>query len=272
MAEVEEPTACAACGRQLPSQHGKGRRKHYCDATCRSAARRARKAGSPGALTGVKLNLTPSDRQEYVDGVAETGSAAAPVAVRVGAAARRLAAELSGSGAGSPLAAVAAASELSAATNAALQEAVDRARTAGHSWREIGDVLDTTRQAAFQRFGRPVDPRTGKAMLRAVPWGTADRAIELFANIIEGRWEAATRDFTPQMLEHVDAGRIADAYAQTVSMVGGFERMGEALAYPVSMGASVDIPLHFEAGERTGQVTFDRNGKVIGLFIRPPQS
>ena len=163
-------------------------------------------------------------------------------------------------------------SELSAATNAALQEAVDRARTAGRSWREIGDVLDTTRQAAFQRFGRPVDPRTGKPMLRAVPRGTADRAIDLFANIIGGRWEAATRDFTPQMREHVDAGRIADAYAQTVSMVGGFERMGEALAYPVSMGASVDIPLHFEAGERTGQVTFDRNGKVIGLFIRPPQS
>jgi len=37
------------------------------------------------------------------------------------------------------------------------------------------------------------------------------------------------------------------------------------------MGASVDIPLYFEAGERTGQVTFDRRGKVIGLFIRPPR-
>ena len=270
MADVEEPMACEACGRPLPLQHGKGRRRRYCDATCRSAARRAREAGSRGTPTGVKLNLTSPDRQEYVDGVAETSGAAVPVAVRVGAAARRLVAEL-GSGTGSSLGAVAAASELSAATNAALQEAVDRARAAGRSWREIGDVLDTTRQAAFQRFGRQVDPRTGKPMLRAVPRGTADRAIGLFASIVEGRWEAATKDFTPQMLEHVDAGRIADAYAQTVSMVGGFERMGEPLAYPVSMGACVDIPLHFEAGERTGQVTFDRNGKVIGLFIRPPQ-
>jgi Protein of unknown function (DUF3887) len=193
------------------------------------------------------------------------------VAVTVGDAARRLAAALTGSGTGSSLAAVAAASELSAAANAALQEAVDRARAAGFSWREIGDVLDTTRQAAFQRFGRPVDPRTGKPMLRAVPHGTADRAIGLFTDIVEGRWEAATRDFTPTMLEHVDASRIADAYAQTISMVGAFERMGEPLAYPVSMGASVDIPLYFEAGEATGQVTFDRNGKVIGLFIRPSQ-
>ena len=46
--------------------------------------------------------------------------------------------------------------ELSAATGEALQQAVDRARADGHSWREIGDVLGTTRQAAFQRFGHPV--------------------------------------------------------------------------------------------------------------------
>jgi hypothetical protein len=271
MADVEEPTACEACGRRLPPQHGKGRRKRYCDATCRSAARRAREAGSPAIPADVKLNLTTSNRQEYVDGATETTDPAALVAVRVGEAARRLAEELTGPGTGSALAAVAAASELSAAASAALQEAVDRARAAGHSWREIGDVLDTTRQAAFQRFGRPVDPRTGKPMLRAVPRGTADRAIGLFADIVESRWEAATKDFTPQMLEHVDAGRIADAYAQTVSMVGSFERMGEPVAYPVALGASVDIPLYFEAGECTGQVTFDRDGKVIGLFIRPSQ-
>jgi len=215
--------------------------------------------------------LTAIDRQDYVDTGAQVRDEAAQVAVRVNDAARRLGAALTGPGTGSGLGAVAAASELSAATNAALQEAVDRARAAGHSWREIGDVLDTTRQAAFQRFGRPVDPRTGKPMLRAVPRGTADQAVELFANIVEGRWEAATRDFTPRMLEHVDAARIADAYAQTVGMVGDFERMGEPLAYPVGVGTSVDISLYFEAGERTGQVTFDRDGKVIGLFIRPPQ-
>jgi hypothetical protein len=31
----------------------------------------------------------------------------------------------------------------------------------------------------------------------------------------------------------------------------------------------VDIPLYFEAGERTGRVSFDHDGKVVGLFIRP---
>ena len=44
-----------------------------------------------------------------------------------------------------------------------LRESVLLARTAGHTWQEIGDLLGVTRQAAFQRFGSPVDPRTGAA-------------------------------------------------------------------------------------------------------------
>ena len=186
MADVEEPTACEACGRQLPPQHGKGRRKRYCDATCRSAARRARESGGTGLTIDVKSRLTTLSRQEYVDDVTQKPNAAALVAVRVGDAARRLAAELAGPGTGSALAAVAAASELSAAASAALQEAVDQARAAGHSWREIGDVLDTTRQAAFQRFGRPVDPRTGEPMNRTMVPDAGDRAAEIFGHLAAG--------------------------------------------------------------------------------------
>lgn len=37
---------------------------------------------------------------------------------------------------------------------AALRVAVAQARAAGDSWTVIGAALDTTRQAAFQRFGR----------------------------------------------------------------------------------------------------------------------
>lgn len=72
---------------------------------------------------------------------------------------------------------MAAAREQSVAASEALQAAVDRARDAGHSWREIGEVLGTTRQAAFQRFGHPVDPRTGTPMSQEVPSDAADRAV-----------------------------------------------------------------------------------------------
>lgn len=49
-------------------------------------------------------------------------------------------------------------------------------------------MLGTTRQAAFQRFGRPVDPRTGLAMNRALPPGAADRAVAVLAAHDERRW------------------------------------------------------------------------------------
>jgi hypothetical protein len=90
---------------------------------------------------------------------------------------------------GSPLAAMLAARERAVAANEALQDAVDRARDAGHSWREIGEVLGTTRQAAFQRFGHPVDPRTGTPMSHDVPLNAADRAVGLITGLAEGRWD-----------------------------------------------------------------------------------
>ena len=170
-----------------------------------------------------------------------------------------------------PLEVVAAARELSAASATALQSAVDRARAAGHSWREIGDVLDTTRQAAFQRFGRPVDPRTNEPMPRQHRPDAETRAIEILSCISEGRWEDARRDFSPAMLEAVSADRIARAWALTAAEVGRYEGMGEPLTIQADdIATIVDLPLRFEAGDRTGRVTFGPGGTVIGLLIRPP--
>jgi len=240
MANVTGSVTCAACGRELPSQQGKGRRRQYCDARCRDAARRARARDVNNSLTG-------SQRHDYVYSVAADDAA----------------------GQASPLAALAAAREQSAAAAVALQAAVDRARGAGHSWREIGDVLQTTRQAAFQRFGRPIDPRTNEPMTKQTLPGAEDKAIEILGCIIEGRWEDTRRDFGEKMLEVVSADRIALAWAQTAARIGGYERMGEPLVFQASEATVVEIPLFFEAGDCIGQVTFDREGQVIGLFLRP---
>jgi hypothetical protein len=172
-------------------------------------------------------------------------------------------------GARSPLAAVEAARELSTAAAAAMQASVDRARVAGHSWKEIGDVLDTSRQAAFQRFGRPVDPRTGEPMNRTVLPNAEDRAAEIFGHLAAGRWEAAGADFGDRMREAVDADRLASGWAHTSGLIGQFERMGAPFARSDGEHTIVDIPLYFEAGDANGQVTFDIEGKVVGLFIRP---
>jgi Protein of unknown function (DUF3887) len=199
----------------------------------------------------VKEKLTPGPRHDYLDIVDRLADAAAR------------------SSSGPPLGALTAARDLSAAAGEALQQAVDRARAAGHSWREIGDVLGTTRQAAFQRFGHPVDPRTGAPMSTEVAPGAADQAVTILTSLTEGRWEDARRDFNAKMSEALDAGRLADSWARMASLVGRYEGMGEPFAHRVVDHTVVEIPLRFEAGEATGRVVFDEEGKVAGLWLRP---
>jgi hypothetical protein len=269
MADSETFGVCEACGRRLPQASERGRPRRYCDATCRSAGRRQRKRDASTIGTDVKAHLTIDERQAYVDIVAAVGDPTGLTAHRITAVAGRLADELTRTGAGSPLAAMTSARELTAVANAALQEAVDRARAAGYSWKEIGDVLETTRQAAFQRFGRPVDPRTGEPLTGTLLPGAAERSIAIFADIAAGEWEAARTDFAPRMLEAVSASRLADGWTRTAGLIGRFERMGEPFARALGEHTIVDLPLHFEAGDATGRVTFASDGKVVGLFIRP---
>jgi hypothetical protein len=211
--------------------------------------------------------LTPLGRQEYLDDIDGMRGTGDPVAAKVAAATRRLLNELGQSG--SPQGAVAAARDLSAAAEAVLQAAVDRARAAGQSWREIGDVLGTSRQAAFQRFGHPVDPRTGEPMTRVVPPEAAERATAFLARFTAGRWEEVLGDFDGVMRERHDADRLASGWAQLIGMFGAYQSSGEVVLVPAGDGTVVDVLLHFEAGEAMVWVRFDRDGKVAGLRLHP---
>jgi Protein of unknown function (DUF3887) len=270
MAEVAEPGVCEACGRPLPVQHGKGRKRRYCDARCRDVARRARGRSSRGGERAVKDHLTTTRRHEYVDSVDGASGAVDPVTARIGEAARRLIEESRGNG--SALDAVSAARDLAAAAETALQAAVDRARATGQSWREIGEVLGTSRQAAFQRFGHPVDPSTGEPMSREVPPSAIERAAGFLARFAGARWEEVLEDFDDFMRERHDVNRLASGWAQLIGMFGSYQRMGEIS--PVLAGDSivVDVRLDFEAGEAMAWVRFDRDGKVSGLRLHPPSA
>jgi hypothetical protein len=172
----------------------------------------------------------------------------------------------------SPEGAVAAARDLSDAAEAALQETVDRARAAGRSWRDIGGVLGTSRQAAFQRFGRPVDPRTGKAMSRTVPPSATQHAITFLGHFTAGRWEAVLGNFDDRMSERHDTSRLAQGWAQMIAMFGSYQGMGEVAPFPAGDSIMVDVALHFEAGEATLWVRFDHDGRVTGLRLHPPST
>jgi hypothetical protein len=265
MADVAEPGVCSACGRQLPSQQGRGRIRRYCDASCRDAARRARERQPRPGRQRVKEDLTGAERHHYLDGIDKASGADDAVAVKVTAAAHRLAEELGQPG--SARDAVVAARELSALAEAALQTAVDRARAAGQSWREIGDVLGTSRQAAFQRFGHPVDPRTGQPISRAVPpqWVT-----EFLADFIAGHWDEVLGYCSDAVREKLDVQRLARGWAQMIGMFGSYQSMGEVIPVPAGDGTAVDVLLHFEAGEAMLWVCSGADGKVIGLRLHPP--
>jgi hypothetical protein len=264
MADVVAPGVCQACGRQLPPQRGRGRTRRYCDAKCRDAARRQR-ARRGHQRPDVKQDLLPAARHEYLDSIDEMPATDDPVVGKVAATARRL---VDAVGQPAPEQ-VAAARDLAAAAEAALRAAVDRARTAGHSWEEIGDVLSISRQAAFQRFGHPLDPRTGQPMNRAVSPDAARRVTEFLGGFTAGRWEEVLADFNGVMRERHDADRLASGWAQMIGMFGDYEAMGEV--NPITAGGDtvVDVLLYFEAGEAMLWVRFDRDGKVAGLRLHP---
>jgi Protein of unknown function (DUF3887) len=202
----------------------------------------------------------------------------AQLADRLGAKARELAAAHYPTGADSGGASAApsgldevrTATEISALAGATLRLAVDLARSAGRTWQELGDVLGVTRQAAFQRFGHPVE--TGEPMSAAVVSGAAERATQLMIDWIEGRYDAVTADFNQVMSEKMPAAGLRDAWARLAGLVGRYEQLGEAVARPAGDLTIVDIPMSFEASEMKGRVVYDQDGKVTGLFVLHPDA
>jgi Protein of unknown function (DUF3887) len=267
MANVAEPGVCCVCGVALPTQKGRGRMRRYCSGRCRDKARRSRTHSADRDHPFVKTDLTAGCRHGIIDADDGMPSARDPVAVEVAQAARRLVDELEHPG--SHDGAVAAARNLSGAAEAALQAAVDRARSAGRTWRDIGDVLGTSRQAAFQRFGHPVDPGTGVAMTRTVPPAAAERATAFLARFTAGRWEEVLEDFGDLMRQRHDAGRLARGWTQMIAMFGSYEGTGEVAPFRVGASTVVDVVLTFEAGEAMLWVSFDLDGKVTGLRLYP---
>ena len=155
---------------------------------------------------------------------------------------------------------------------ATLRDAVDVARAAGHTWQEIGNLLGTSRQAAFQRFGRPVDPTTGASMTELKPPDAIDRAEGLVAELVGCRWHEVRRDFDDRMRAAVGEDELKLAWAQLAGSVGRYERTGEPYARSMGGYTVVHLPLAFEAGERTVQVTYREDGQVAGLWLRPPEA
>jgi hypothetical protein len=266
----DRPLTCQHCGKTLKDLREVGRTRRFCDATCRSAARRAR-VGSDGRGSAAnpdvqeKLTIDPSHANLNTGPIETTGDVLAASAAAGRAGVRNLLEQPQASA----LAAIAFVRGAEGEIDAGLQAAVQRAREAGHTWAEIGQVLGSSRQAAFQRFARPADPRTGAPMADSVLPGAADRGMVLIANMAAGRWADAYRDFG-ENARKFDADRLAAGWARLAGLVGRLEQTGRPVVYQAGDLTVADIPLSFEAGERTARIAFDRQGQVAGLHLLPP--
>jgi hypothetical protein len=195
----------------------------------------------PAETFSVNKNLTSPSRQQIVDNVPDEPTA---------------------------LAAIDQALALARHAEEELAMSVAQAREIGHTWAEIGQVLGTSRQAAFQRFGRPVDPRSGQPMAPVVP-GSRELAVQLVGDLVAGRWAAVCGQFNAAVAARLDPARLAAAWAQVIGAVGEFERRGEPSVHRAGDHTVVDVPLFFEAGDRMGRVSYDQDARVAGLFFLP---
>jgi hypothetical protein len=182
---------------------------------------------------------------------------------------------------GSPLASpayldlVQRAQEVDSLADQVLKLCVQQSRDAGHTWQEIGDLLGVTRQAAFQRFGKPIDPRTGEPMDKTVRMtNAAERAISITTAVLEGRMDEARQSFNAQVLEAFTDEVRGDGLATVAGLVGAFEGFGEGEPFIRRVGdhTVVDIPLRYEAGDMKARVAFDAEEKVAGIFILAPET
>ncbi|MEU6700171.1 DUF3887 domain-containing protein [Pseudonocardia sp. NPDC046786] len=146
---------------------------------------------------------------------------------------------------------------------------VHEARRAGATWQVIGDALGVSRQAAFQRYGKPIDPRTGEPMNTTPLAGATDLATTTVEDLAAGRWSRVTAQFDPTMREGLSEDALAAAWAQIIGLSGAFEAHGEPEVSRAGDLTVTDTRLTMEAGDYTARISYRDDHTIAGLYILP---
>lgn len=180
---------------------------------------------------------------------------------------------------GDPLVGLRAAATALHLAERALGDAVHRARAAGHSWAAIGDVLGTSRQAAFKRFGAPRDPRTGEPMAATEPDAAVATTERVFALLDAGRYDDLRVLMPDDVARVLTRDVVLDTWARAVADAGNLVRCegtglelpgGEAVPAGPVLGTVVGATtLVCEAGEWHGRVALGQDGRLLGLLVMP---
>ncbi|MFI2101668.1 hypothetical protein ACH436_00095 [Isoptericola sp. NPDC019693] len=161
-----------------------------------------------------------------------------------------------------------------------LDAAVRKARAQGHTWAEIGAEMGMSRQAAFKRFGRPTDPRSGEEIRGRGTDEVVALTDRVFALVAAGQHEELAGLMEPRTAEELTPDVVGAAWRSVLAEVGGLDRCrGTQVELPdgsvVADGEQVlgtvigTTTLVCEAGEVLGRVAFDDASRVVGLLIVP---
>ena len=166
-----------------------------------------------------------------------------------------------------PLAALAAARTLSLAVDDTMRALVSVARQQGATWQEIGAVLGTTRQAAFQRFGTSA---TGEeAPVAKTISHAGDKAVAILERYLNKDW-TIREHFDETLSERLSAELLGASYEQVSSLVGEFQAFGAPAVTQSGEHAVVDVPMNFTKGDMKGRVVYDGAEKIAGFFVLNP--
>ena len=169
-----------------------------------------------------------------------------------------------------PIDLVREAQEVRDGAEALMAAAVQQAREAGRTWHQIGQVLGVSRQAAFQKYGKPIDPRNGKIMSTS----PHPEAVELAQAVIDdhahGRWTSITERFDETMRAGLTEEGLAEAWAYLAGTAGSFESHGDTEVVRAGDFTVTNTPLAFEAGDFVARITFRDDRTIAGLYILNP--
>lgn len=173
---------------------------------------------------------------------------------------------------GDPLDMVCAAREVQAQAEALMVAAVQQARDSGRTWQQIGDSLGVTRQAAFQRYGKPVDPRTGEAMNTTPLPEAADLTRAVIDDLAHTRWADVSARFDNTMREGLTEEGLAEAWVHIVGLAGAYEGHGASDTVRAGDFTTTNTTLNFEAGDFVARITFRDDQTIAGLYLLSPDN
>lgn len=150
--------------------------------------------------------------------------------------------------------------------------AVLQARAEGRTWQDIGDVLGVSRQAAFQRYGKPIDPRTGEVMNTAVLAGADELARTVIDDLAHARWADVSARFDTTMRDRLTDEGLAEGWAHVVGLVGAYERHGVTDTVRAGDFTTTDTTMNFEAGDFVARITFRDDHTIAGLYLLDPDT